>query len=128
MARVTVEKCKDKTNSNYELVVLAAHRAKDINSGGVITIERDKDKDSVLALREIEAGYVKIPELREKFIASLQSSTNIEVVPEDQLLKDDIDDDLNMDSELYELSEEELDLNFDVTFEDEDILDEDDEK
>ena len=78
MARVTVEKCKGMVRDNFELVVLAAVRAKDINSGAPITLERENDKDSVMALREIEAGYVKIESLKERLITMLQKGSTIE--------------------------------------------------
>ena len=51
MARVTVEDCIDKVNNRFELVLLAGHRARQISSGGSITIDRDNDKNPVVALR-----------------------------------------------------------------------------
>ena len=53
MARVTVEDCVDKVPNRFELVMLAAHRAREIGSGAAITVDRDNDKDPVVALREI---------------------------------------------------------------------------
>ena len=53
MARVTVEDCVDKVPNRFELVLLAAHRAREISSGGAITVDRDNDKNPVVALREI---------------------------------------------------------------------------
>ncbi|MBI4724765.1 MAG: DNA-directed RNA polymerase subunit omega, partial [Rhodomicrobium sp.] len=53
MARVTVEDCVDKVSNRFELVLLAAHRARAVSSGAPITIERDNDKNPVVALREI---------------------------------------------------------------------------
>ena len=53
MARVTVEDCVDKVPNRFDLVMLAAHRAREISTGGVITVDRDNDKNPVVALREI---------------------------------------------------------------------------
>ena len=53
MARVTVEDCVDKVPNRFDLVMLAAHRAREISAGGVITVDRDNDKNPVVALREI---------------------------------------------------------------------------
>ena len=58
MARVTVEDCVDKVPNRFELVMLAAHRAREIQSGSPITIDRDNDKNPVVALREIASGLV----------------------------------------------------------------------
>ena len=53
MARVTVEDCVDKIPNRFDLVMLASHRAREISSGSVITVDRDNDKNPVVALREI---------------------------------------------------------------------------
>ncbi len=63
MARITVEKCIN--HNRFELVLLAARRAHDIAMGAPLTVTRDNDKNSVVALREIEEGAVSIPLLRE---------------------------------------------------------------
>ena len=59
MARVTVEDCVDKIPNRFDLVMLASHRAREISSGSVITVDRDNDKNPVVALREIadEMGF-----------------------------------------------------------------------
>ena len=58
MARVTVEDCVDKVPNRFELVMLAAHRAREISAGAPITVDRDNDKNPVVSLREIEARIV----------------------------------------------------------------------
>lgn len=86
MARVTVEDCVDKVENRFELVLIAAHRARMIASGSQITIDRDNDKNPVVALREI-ADMTQAPEdLKEDFIHSLQHQVEVdepeaEVVP-----------------------------------------------
>jgi len=72
MARVTVEDCIDKVENRFELVLLAAHRARLLSSGAQLTIDRDRDKNPVVALREIADDVVDGEELRESVIASLQ--------------------------------------------------------
>ena len=67
MARVTVEDCIDKIPNRYELLMVAAQRAKDISAGSALTVNRDNDKNSVVALREIAEGTVNIEELQDKF-------------------------------------------------------------
>jgi DNA-directed RNA polymerase subunit omega len=72
MARVTIEDCISKVKNRFELVLLAAQRSNDINSGAHITIERSKDKYPVIALREIALGNVNIDLLRQELIQRLQ--------------------------------------------------------
>ena len=72
MARVTVEDCVDKVPNRFELVIMAAHRARSITSGSQITVDRDNDKNPVVALREIAAQKMKPEGLREEFLLSLQ--------------------------------------------------------
>jgi DNA-directed RNA polymerase subunit omega len=73
MARVTIEDCISKVENRFELVLLAAQRSNDINSGAHITIERSKDKYPVIALREIALGNVRIDLLRQELIQRLQT-------------------------------------------------------
>ena len=86
MARVTVEDCVDKVENRFELVLIASHRARMIASGSAITVDRDNDKNPVVALREI-ADLTQAPEdLKEDFIHSLQKQVEVdepeaEVVP-----------------------------------------------
>ena len=74
MARVTVEDCVDKIPNRFELVMLASHRAREISSGSSITVDRDNDKNPVVALREIADEMQSSDELRERLIESNQSS------------------------------------------------------
>ena len=94
MARVTIEKLKGMLSS-FELVVLASVRAKDIHSGAPLTIERDDDKDSVIALREIEAGYVKIDSLKDRLITMLQKGSLIEQQAEEKKVNTDEEEELD---------------------------------
>lgn len=72
MARITVEDCIGRVPSRFELVMLAAQRARDISAGSALTVDRDNDKNPVVALREIAEQTVKPDELRESLITSLQ--------------------------------------------------------
>lgn len=86
MARVTVEDCIVKVDNRFELVLLASHRARMISSGASITIDRDNDKNPVVALREIADETLAPEDLKEQFIHSLQKHVEVdepeaEVVP-----------------------------------------------
>jgi DNA-directed RNA polymerase subunit omega len=72
MARVTVEDCVDKVPNRFDLVLLAAQRARQISGGAELTIDRDRDKNPVVALREIAEQTVRPDELREAVVGSLQ--------------------------------------------------------
>lgn len=72
MARVTVEDCVDKVPNRFDLVLLAAHRARGISSGAELTIDRDRDKNAVVALREIAEQTIHPAELREALVEGLQ--------------------------------------------------------
>ena len=78
MARVTVEDCVEVVKSRFELVMLAAQRAKKLGAGAQITVERDNDKNAVVALREISEGTILPENLREEVIRSHQRITSIE--------------------------------------------------
>jgi len=78
MARVTVEDCVDKVENRFELVLIASHRARLISSGSQIMVDRDNDKNPVVALREI-AELRQVPEdLKEDFIHSLQKHVEVD--------------------------------------------------
>jgi DNA-directed RNA polymerase subunit omega len=87
MARVTVEDCVDKVPNRFELVLLAAHRARELASGSPLTVARDEDKNPVVALREIADETQQAESLRERMIAAHQ--TQIEM---DRPVKDDMDE------------------------------------
>ena len=72
MARVTVEDCIDKVESPYELVVVAKERATQLNSGVEPTVDRDNDKNTVIALREIAVENVKVPDLTKSAVYKLR--------------------------------------------------------
>ena len=72
MARVTVEDCVDKVSNRFDLVLFAAQRARQISGGADLTIDRDRDKNPVVALREIAEETVRPPHLQEAIVNSLQ--------------------------------------------------------
>lgn len=72
MARVTVEDCVDKVTNRFDLVLLAARRAREISGGDELLVERDRDKNPVVALREIAEEELKPDDLKESLIQSLQ--------------------------------------------------------
>ena len=78
MARVTVEDCIDKVENRFELVLLAAHRARMISSGSPLTIDRDNDKNPVVALREIAEQTVSPEDMKEDLIHSLQKFVEVD--------------------------------------------------
>jgi DNA-directed RNA polymerase subunit omega len=78
MARVTVEDCVDKVENRFDLVLLASHRARTISSGAQITVDRDNDKNPVVALREIAETTVSPEDLREELVHSLQKYVEVD--------------------------------------------------
>jgi DNA-directed RNA polymerase subunit omega len=78
MARVTVEDCIDKVSNRFELVLLAAHRARNIASGSPITVDRDNDKNPVVALREIAEQTVAPDDVREGLITAIQKHVEVD--------------------------------------------------
>ncbi|MBD9386428.1 DNA-directed RNA polymerase subunit omega [Rhizobium sp. CG4] len=78
MARVTVEDCIDKVDNRFELVLLASHRARQISQGSQITIDRDNDKNPVVALREIADETLSPDDLKEDLIHSLQKHVEVD--------------------------------------------------
>jgi DNA-directed RNA polymerase subunit omega len=78
MARVTVEDCIDKVDNRFDLVLLASHRARQISSGQQITVDRDNDKNPVVALREIAAETLSPEDLNEDLIHSLQKQVEVD--------------------------------------------------
>ncbi|MGD9650261.1 MAG: DNA-directed RNA polymerase subunit omega [Dongiaceae bacterium] len=78
MARVTVEDCIELIPNRFDLVLVAAQRARDISAGSVLTIERDGEKNPVLALREIAAETINIDELKESLIHNFQKIPQVE--------------------------------------------------
>ena len=113
MARVTVEDCLDKVQNRFELVLVAAKRAHQLNSGGFrTTLEVGKDKPTVLALREIEAGLIDASILTEEY-----------AIEEELNAQEKIANEAKMNEVKEELSEAALDSEVatdDLTVKDED--------
>ena len=86
MARITVEDCENKTETAFDLVVLAAHRARQISNGAPINVERHNDKDTVIALREIAEDKIDAQQLLDSVIKSHQVNVH------------DVDDQIQLDS------------------------------
>jgi DNA-directed RNA polymerase subunit omega len=78
MARVTVEDCVDKIPNRFDLVLMAAHRGRQLSGGAEPLVDRDRDKNPVVALREIAGRNLKPEELREEFIKSLQRHAEVD--------------------------------------------------
>ena len=91
MARVTVEDCIDKVDSPYELVLVAKERATQLNSGLEPTLDRDNDKNTVIALREIAEETIKVPDLTEAAVYKLRK--HVEQIDDTSEDEDDIGDD-----------------------------------
>jgi DNA-directed RNA polymerase subunit omega len=85
MARVTVEDCVDKVPNRFDLVLLAGQRAREISGGADLTIDRDRDKNPVVALREVAEQTVRPKELQESLVTSPQK-----ILPEDEDEADEI--------------------------------------
>ena len=78
MARVTVEDCIDKVPNRFELVLLSAHRARMVAQGAPITLDRDNDKNPVVALREIADETIDTEDLREEYIHAMQKHVEVD--------------------------------------------------
>lgn len=85
MARVTVEDCVDKVPNRFELVMLAAHRAREISAGAPITVNRDNDKNPVVSLREIAEETQQADDLRERMIEANQTQIEVDEPEEDSM-------------------------------------------
>ena len=87
MARVTVEDCVDKVKNRFELVLLASHRARGMSAGADILVERDNDKNPVVALREIADKKLVPADIREDLVCSLQKQVDVDEPEEDIIAK-----------------------------------------
>ncbi|WOI55761.1 DNA-directed RNA polymerase subunit omega [Palleronia sp. LCG004] len=85
MARVTVEDCVDKVPNRFELVMLAAHRAREITAGSAPTVDRDNDKNPVVSLREVAEETQLADDLRERMIESYQTQIEVDEPEEDSM-------------------------------------------
>ncbi|MCZ0734088.1 DNA-directed RNA polymerase subunit omega [Phreatobacter sp. AB_2022a] len=109
MARVTVEDCIEKVDNRFELVLLSSHRARMLAAGAPLTVDRDRDKNPVVALREIADATVSPEDLKEDLIHSLQKYVEVDepepdAVPMIASAGGDRDDDVALDR----MSEEDL--------------------
>jgi len=121
MARVTVEDCVTKIPNRFELVMTAAQRARDISAGADLTMERDNDKNPVVALREIADETVDYDTLQETLVKSLQryveSDEPIEEEMDVRALQQDVSGEAGEPNEAEEVTEDELTVH-DVAAED----------
>jgi DNA-directed RNA polymerase subunit omega len=107
MARVTVEDCIDKVENRFELVLLAGHRARMISNGSPLTVDRDNDKNPVVALREIADETVSPGVLGEELIHSLQKYVEVDE-PEAAAIEAEAPSEEESDTAFGRISEEEL--------------------
>jgi len=87
MARVTVEDCVEKVPNRFELVMLAGHRSRNISAGAPLTVDRDNDKNPVVALREIADGTIGVEETHDSLIRSMQRHVEIDEPEEEDTLE-----------------------------------------
>lgn len=115
MARVTVENCIDKVQDRFELVIVASQRAKELYNGSPAMVAKDDDKNTIIALREIEENKLNIPEIKEQVILGFrhnvafkdteENNKELEFI-EKEIMNDVVFEDTNQ--ELNNVSEEEL--------------------
>jgi len=103
MARVTVEDCVDKIPNRFDLVLVAGFRARQLSGGAEPLLDRDRDKNPVVALREIAAKEIKPDEAKEEYIKSLQKHAEVDE-PEAQPSEEDVREDV----QARQVTEEEL--------------------
>ena len=130
MARITVEDCIDKFESRFELVLIASNRARKLHSGENPTVEKNNDKSTVIALREIADESISIDSLKDRLIQEYQTVSPLE---EEELsldyasLDNETKDDINQDeAQFKELNDEANTLNIDESISDESIEHKDD--
>ena len=104
MARVTVEDCVDKVPNRFDLVLISAFRARQLSGGAEPLVDRDRDKNPVVALREIAAKEVKPDETKEEYIKSMQKHADVD---EPEEARPDSDDGRE-DAQSRQVTEEEL--------------------
>ena len=104
MARVTVEDCVDKVSNRFDLVLYSGYRARQLSGGAEPLVERDRDKNPVVALREIAAKALKPDEVREDYIRSLQKHAEVDE-PEEARSDEDLG---REDPQHRQVTEEEL--------------------
>src|SRR5262249_33475539 len=101
MARVTVEDCVDKVSNRFDLVLLSAHRARQLSGGAETMVDRDRDKNPVVALREIAAKVLKPEDLKEDYVKSLQKHAEVDE-PEEVAASADVNHEEVMHRQLTE--------------------------
>ncbi len=84
MARVTVEDCIEKVPNRFDLVLLAAHRSRNISAGASLTVDRDNDKTPVVSLRELAEETLELDDLRDSLVHSLQRVITDDDMPDEQ--------------------------------------------
>ena len=115
MARVTVEDCIDKIPNRFDLVLAAAQRSRDISTGNPLTIDRDNDKNPVVALREIADETIDPDKLRDDIVKGLQKLNNPEFVEDEEdekLEENSLEDDYTINDELrdFKINNDSLDV------------------
>jgi len=103
MARVTVEDCVDKVPNRFDLVLISAFRARQLSGGADPMVDRDRDKNPVVALREIAAKVLKPDEAKEDYITTLQKHAEVDEPEESRS-----EEDLREDPQYRQVTEEEL--------------------
>ena len=126
MARITVEDCIDKFESRFELVLVASNRARKLHSGESPTVEKDNDKPTVIALREIADETLPVDSLKDKLIQEYQTVSpldeeelSLDYAGSDTEMKDSITED---DSELNQVDVNDLNQNLSDEVEDESVI------
>lgn len=104
MARVTVEDCIEKVDTRFELIMAASQRARKLGTGAELTVDRDNDKNTVVALREIAAGTISVEDMKEDLIRSRQRVIHTAEDDEElvDLMSDDFED-TDTDEEMEQL-------------------------
>ena len=115
MARVTVEDCIEKIPNRFDLVLAAAQRARDISTGNPLTIDRDNDKNPVVALREIADETIDPDKLRDDIVKGLQKLTNPEFIEDEEdenLEENSLEDDYTINDELsdFKMNNDSIDV------------------
>ena len=112
MARITVEDCIDKFSSRFELVLVASQRARKLHSGDNPTVEKDNDKNTVIALREIADSTISVEVMKENLIQEYQTVTISDEEEENLELEisDNVDENDSISNSSQEIEEEIIDL------------------
>ena len=125
MARITVEDCVDKFESRFELVLVASNRARKLHSGEAPTVEKDNDKPTVIALREIADESLSIDSLKDKLIEEYQT---VSALDEEEVSLDYLDSETESKDEISEnqvmLNKEDIEENIEDNISNEDSLEE----